>query len=167
MGGPRSARTLPVEMTARAGSKTEGSRAIAHLGPTIDSAVCAKGEATYQSIHHRQHSLRKQTNLIQLGGHIQIEDLSLSLSILHSDQRVDFQIRKVQLDINRVQPRQEIHEGFLPLFSYDILQQTRFDGFSRGKFASDGYEESEGFRINISYFYSSFMGEENKVSFSD
>jgi hypothetical protein len=39
--GPRSARILPVGTDPAAGLKMEGSRAIAHLGPTMNSAVCS------------------------------------------------------------------------------------------------------------------------------
>ena len=64
------------------------SRAIAHLGPQRWSAVC-DAMSTSQTRD-------RQTNLIELGSHVQeVDSWLLAINSVEADKRVDFEVGKV------------------------------------------------------------------------
>lgn len=106
------------------------------------------------------------THLIELSGHIEVEDLSLAIDF-DRDERVDLEVSKVQVDVNRVQAGDEIDERLLDFTAVDVLQQTRLDCLAVGQFTANGNEELNGFGVDVADIDTSLVGEENEVAFAN
>lgn len=76
--------------------------------------------------------------LVQLGSHIQIMDRGcLTVDAIQANEWVNLQIGKVQVDIDCIQPHEEVDEGIL-LFLGDIDEEGVFDCLARWELLADG-----------------------------
>jgi len=106
--------------------------------------------------------------LIELGSHIEVEDVGLSgRRVLDSDERVDLEVGEVKVDVDRVETNDEVDKGFETFSSGNVLEEVGLDFLASREFSSDGNEKSESLGVDISDFYSSFVGEEDNVSLTN
>lgn len=106
------------------------------------------------------------SGLIELGSHVEVVDgRGLAVNGIETDQRVNLEVSKVQVDVNTVQSDQEVAKDIL-LVGRNVLEQSRNDGLPRGELLADGDEKLEGFRIDIADFDTTFVGEQDPVTFS-
>jgi hypothetical protein len=105
-------------------------------------------------------------HLIELGGHVEVEDLGLALD-LNGDKGVDLEVGKVKVDVDRVQAGNEVNEGLLDLTTGDVLEEAGLDGLAVGQLASDGDEKLDSLGVDISNLDSSLVGEENDISLTN
>jgi hypothetical protein len=106
------------------------------------------------------------THLVKLGGHVEVEDLGLA-SDLNGDEGVDLEVGKVKVDVNRVQPDEEVDQRLLDLSAVNVLKKARLDRLTVGELAADGDEKLNRLGVDITDFNSSLVGEEHDVAFSD
>lgn len=165
MAGPRSARILPAGTEPAAGLMMDGSRAMAHLGPTMNSAVCSKSDSS-QRRARRDSWEGNATHLVELGSHVEVEDLGLA-GDLDRDERVDLKVRKVEVDVDAVQAREEVDERVLALLARDAGEQLLLDLVAARELAADGHEKGERLGVDVADVDSTLVGEEEHVAVAD
>lgn len=109
---------------------------------------------------------RDVAHLVELGSHIEVEDLGLALD-LNGDEGVDLEVGKVKVDVDRVETGDEVNEGLLDLTTGDVLEEAGLDRLAVGKLASDGDEELDSLGVDISDLDSSLVGEEDDISLTN
>jgi hypothetical protein len=86
-----------------------------------------------------------------------------SINSIQTNQGVNLKVRKMQVDVDRIQTNEEISERFL-LFDWDVFEEGGFDGGPRGEGGTEEEVEFEGFGVDIADFDTSFVGEENRIT---
>jgi hypothetical protein len=84
---------------------------------------------------------------------------------IKTNKRVDLEVRKVEIHVYRVQADEEVDEGLF-LFGGDVAEEGRCDGRAGGEWRVDGNIEFEGFRIDIADIYTTFVSEEDRITFA-
>lgn len=92
--------------------------------------------------------------------------LAVRVHGIEADQRVDLEIGEMKIYVDRVQPDEEIDERFLLLGVFDVDEEGRGDGGARGESRTDGDGKDEGFGIDVADFDTTFVGEEDGVTFA-
>jgi hypothetical protein len=104
--------------------------------------------------------------LIEFGGHIEIMDGWWStVDTIKTDQRVNLEISKVEVDINRVETDEEVDKDFLLLFRY-VFEEGLSPDVARGERCGNTDIEPKGFGVNITNVDTTLMSEENRITLS-
>jgi hypothetical protein len=105
-------------------------------------------------------------SLIELSSHIKIMNSRLrAINSIKADKRVDLEVRKVEVYVDGVQADEEIDERLFFL-GWDVGQERRGDGGARGKGRVDGDIELEGFGVDIADIDTTFVCEQDGVTFT-
>lgn len=107
---------------------------------------------------------RSITNLVELSGHVEIVDgWGLATDAIEADERVDLEIGKVEIDIDRVEADEEIDKGILLGFS-DMNEDGLLDLVARWELSTDGDGKSECLCVDIANIDTTFVGEKDLVT---
>lgn len=167
IGGPLSAPIREVVTEAAWGLMTEASRAIAHLGPTMYSAVWEEASTVSRRSSHNMRE-PEEGHLIELGSHVEVEDVGLAgRGVLDSNERVDLEVSEVEVDVDRVEADDKVDEGLETFSSGNVLEEVRLDLFAGRELASNGNEESESLGVDITDVDTSLVGEEDDISLTN
>lgn len=82
---------------------------------------------------------------------------------IETDERVNLEVGKVEVDVDGVKADEEVDEGFL-LLCGDVREEGGRDGAAGGKRCVDGDVEFEGFGIYVTDVYAAFVGEKDGVA---
>jgi hypothetical protein len=103
-------------------------------------------------------------SLVEFSSHVKVMDGRLAaIDSIETDQRVDFQVRKVEVHIDRVQTDEEVHESFF-LLGRDVGEEGRGDFSARWEWRVDGNVEFVGLGIHVTNVYPTFVSEEDGVT---
>ncbi len=106
------------------------------------------------------------TDLVELSSHIKVVDgWWLAVNTVKANERIDFEIGKVEVGIDRVQSNQKIDERIL-LLGRDMRQKSTLDNITRRELLSDRERELESLGIDVTDLDTTFMCEEDIVSFT-
>ena len=100
-------------------------------------------------------------SLIELRRHIEVVDGGLTaVDTIKDDERVNFEVGEVEVDVNGVEADEEVDEGLL-LCGGDVLEERVRDHLAGGEGGVDGDLELEGLRVDITNVDTTFVGEED------
>jgi hypothetical protein len=90
---------------------------------------------------------------------------NLTISRISNDQRVDFKVSEVEINVDRVQAGNEVNQD-ITLEFWNILEKSLLDNISSGEGVIDLDEKLHGLSVNITNFDTTFVGEENVIAFT-
>lgn len=106
----------------------------------------------------------KLGSLIYLGSQIQVVDLGRVFGCgVEDDQRVDFEVGEVEVDVNGVKTGDEVDQDVV-LGGRNMSQERSLDGGSSGESISDLDLELKGLGVNIANLDTTLVGEQDVVS---
>lgn len=102
--------------------------------------------------------------LVEFGGHIEIVDgRGSAVDTIKADKGVDFEVSKVEVDVNGVESNQEVDEGFLLLFRY-MFEKGLSPDVTRGEGGGNADIEPKGFGVNITNIDTTLVSEEDRIT---
>jgi hypothetical protein len=78
---------------------------------------------------------------------------------------VYLKVSEVEVNINSIEADEKVNEGFT-LGRGDILEESGGDGFTRGEGCANRKRKNESFGIDIADIDTSFMSEEDRITFA-
>jgi hypothetical protein len=103
-------------------------------------------------------------SLVKLGGHVEVVDgRRLAVLAIENDQRVDLEVREVEVGVDRVEADEEVDEGLLLLLG-DVGEKRRLDLVPGGEGGADGDGESECLGVDIANVDTTLVGEEDAIA---
>jgi hypothetical protein len=103
-------------------------------------------------------------SLVELGRHIEVVDRrGLAVLAIEADQRVDLEVRKVEVDIDRVETSEEVDQGLLFLLRH-VSEQGRLDGIPGGEGLSDREGKRECLGVDVANVYTTLVGEQDPIA---
>jgi len=104
------------------------------------------------------------SGLIELGCHIQVVNCGFTtVDGIKDNKRVDFKVRKVEINIDRIETNQKISEGILFL-SRDMTEESSSNNLSSGEWLVDRDIKDKGFGVDITNVNTTLMSEEDAVT---
>lgn len=104
--------------------------------------------------------------MVEFGGHIKVVDGGFSaIGSIEDDQRVDFEISKVKIDVDRIEPNEEVYECVL-FGSGDVSEESGGNNLTSWEGLGDENVEGESLGVNITDVNTTLMGEEDTVTFT-
>lgn len=104
------------------------------------------------------------SRLIELSGHIQVMDHGFTtVDGIENNKRVDFKVRKVEINIDRIETDQKINEGIL-LLSRNMAEEGSSNILASGEGLVDRDVKDKGFGIDVTNVNTALVSEENAVT---
>jgi hypothetical protein len=104
------------------------------------------------------------SGLIQLGGHVEIVNGGLLAGLgVETDERVDLEIGKVEVNINSIETSEKVDEG-VALFDGHVDEKGVCDDLAGGEGSTDWDGEDESLRVDIANVDAALVCEEDRVA---
>ena len=101
--------------------------------------------------------------LIKFSRHVQVMDgWSFAVNAIQADKRIDLEVREMKVDVDAVQPNQEVHKGLL-LGRRNGLEECGLDYIPGWEVLVNRNLELESLGVDVANVHSSFVSEEDVV----
>jgi len=154
-------------------SETRVTRAVSahHRRPTVGRNFSAFGSDGISTLVDRKITSDSPlgptdtlSGLIELGRHIQVVNRGLTtVNGIKDNKRVDLKVRKVEINIDRIETNQKISEGIL-LLSRDMTEEGSSNNLASGEGFVDRDIKDEGFGVNVTNVNTTLMSEEYAIT---
>lgn len=88
-----------------------------------------------------------------------------AINAIEADERVDFEIGKVEIEVYRVEADEEVNKSLFLLFGY-VGEKSSLDILTSGEGLVDRNEELEGLGVYITDIDTTLMSEEDIIAFT-
>ena len=86
-----------------------------------------------------------------------------AVDTIKTDKGVDFEVSKVEVDVNGVESNEEVDEGFLLLFRY-MFEKGFSPDITRGEGSGNADIEPKGFGVNVTNIDTTLVSEEDGIT---
>jgi hypothetical protein len=87
----------------------------------------------------------------------------LAIDAIQADERIDFEIGKVEVDVDRIETNEEVDQRVLFLH-WDVSEKSGFDLLAAWEGLIDGDRKREGLCIDISNINTAFMSKQDVIA---
>jgi hypothetical protein len=102
--------------------------------------------------------------LIEFSGHVKVVNSGLAtINSIKDDERVNFKVGEVKVDVNGVEADEEVDEGIL-LLGRDMSEEGSGDIITGGEWLVDRDIKDESFGIDVTDVNTTLVSEENAVA---
>ena len=86
-----------------------------------------------------------------------------AVDTIKTDQRIDFEVSEVEVDVDGVETNKEVDEDFLLLFGH-MFEKCLSPDVTRGKGSGNANIKPKGFCVDVTNVDTTLMGEENGIT---